>query len=136
MLDLRVPLILGGTWSMIKFPCRLYNMQHLDRGRHRAEDTAVLQVACPGILESHPVHWRQNGKKHIHIIKRQDSNAVCEALNSSAHCRDVFGLPPVLVVIEVAKGDGMFFKVFKHLELLHGTQASALMRFNFGGLGS
>ncbi len=112
---------------MVVLPSCLHNAEDLRRRGHRAEGTAVPHLVCPGILESYPVHGRQDGNDRAQVVISHDSNAVREALSSSAHRRDIFGLSPILTVIEIAKEDGMFFKVFEQLELLHGTQSSTLM---------
>ena len=112
---------------MVVLPGCLHNTKDLRRRGHRAEGTAVFHLVCPRILESHPVHGWQGGSDRAQVVISHDSNAVREALNSSAHRRDIFGLPPILTIIEIAKEDGMFFEVFKQLKLLCGAQSSTLV---------
>jgi hypothetical protein len=126
MLDLGVPFILRHPIhdrpSVQSLPCPV---SALSEALNQAPSAAPYSL--PKILEPHPIYVQQGGNDRLDIIVSQDSNTICKLLSGPAHRRDVFGLLPFLVVVELAKDGRLFFKVDEQLELFHRAQASTLM---------
>jgi hypothetical protein len=112
MLDLGVPFILGHRIhdrpSVHSLSCPV---SALSEALNQALNAASYSL--PKILEPHPIYVRQGENDRLDIIVSQDSNTMCKLLSRPAHRRAVFGLLPFLVVVEIVKHDGLFFKVFE-----------------------